>query len=183
MPKRTLKKVVLGLGLVAALSSVAPINQVGAGEARLKPQVMLAGKLISCHDADTYTLRVFDPIIGLWVKTKFRLAGLDAPETCQAAHPEATARVKILLKQGFLVSPSGKRSYDRLLGDLILADGRRLSEVLASEGWGWADTRFKRGRDLVPLVEAAKSARLGLWGGADLRPPWCSCGRKKKDCN
>lgn len=87
-------------------------------------------------DGDTFVLVGGDRI---------RVAYVDTPERGQPGFDEARQRTRELVADGVRCEPVG-RSYDRIVGDCQLADGRWLHVVLFEEGLGCEDWRFSGGR-------------------------------------
>jgi endonuclease YncB( thermonuclease family) len=110
---------------------------------------------------------------------KYRLLGIDAPESSQtcadargagyACGAMATQRMNELV-QGRRVScqPTGARTYDRLVA-VCYADGADLGQQLVTEGWALAYRTYSTA--YVPHEDAARAARAGLWSGTFV-PPW-----------
>jgi len=107
--------------------------------------------------------------------TRIRLWGIDTPETkspkvdvmyfgTQAA--EFTKKLA-LEKQVtvYLEEHRTRGKYGRLLAYVQLPDGRFLNEVLLTEGFAYADLRFKHSffNKYKQLEASARSAKKGLW--------------------
>ncbi len=135
-------------------------------------------------DGDTVHLGVADSADEV---TKVRLIGIDAPEMGSGDRErmdyaqEATAATKRLtLSQSatvYLDQQAGSRDrYERLLAYLQLPDGRFLNEELLSEGFAYADLRFKHGyyQKYQQLEASARALKKGLWAHVtiDQMPPW-----------
>ena len=135
-------------------------------------------------DGDTLHLGVADSEDDA---TKVRLVGVDAPEMGWGGRErmyyaeEATAfagrlamgqRVTVYLDQ-----QAGSRDrYGRLLAYIQLPDGRFLNEELLSEGFAYADLRFKHGyyQKYQQLEASARALKEGLWARVkpDQMPAW-----------
>ena len=109
-------------------------------------------------------------------KTKVRLLGIDAPEMGTSSQPamyyarEATAFLKRLTLDKevrvHLDRQAGSQDkYGRLLAYIELPDGRFANEVLLSEGYVYADRRFRHGysQKYLHLEATARSLHNGLW--------------------
>jgi micrococcal nuclease len=135
---------------------------------------------------DGDTLHLDAPDSGSEV-TKVRLIGVDAPEMGTGGGErmyyaeEATAFAKRLaLGQRvtiYLDQQAGSRDrYNRLLAHVQLPDGRFLNEELLSQGFAYADLRFKHGyyQKYVQLEASARSLKEGLWAHVTLQqmPAW-----------
>ncbi|MBP7050104.1 MAG: thermonuclease family protein [Phycisphaerae bacterium] len=139
-------------------------------------------------DGDTLHLGAAD---GTDETTKVRLIGVDAPEmgsdTGQRMYyaDEATAfaRQSALGRQVtlYLDQRAGSRDrYQRLLAYIQLPDGKFLNEELLSEGFAYADVRFKHGyfQRYRQLEAGARALDKGLW--AHVRPEQMPAWRQKK---
>jgi endonuclease YncB( thermonuclease family) len=134
--------------------------------------------VVNVVDGDTIDIDIPD---GKFNRTRIRLWGVDTPETkdpnlpVQYFGPEATNfTTKLALRKQ---APEGlvtiyldttKRTrdkYDRLLAYVQLPDGRFLNEVLLSEGFAYADLRFRHSfyNKYQQLEAAARSLKKGLW--------------------
>lgn len=106
-----------------------------------------------------------------------RVIGIDTPELkgdeCYAQ--KAKDKVQELLSNSQVTLETdptqGQRDrYERLLRYVFLEDGRNLSEVLISEGYGYEYTYnkdYKYKDDFVKAEEDAKFANLGLWSACE----------------
>ena len=77
----------------------------------------------------------------------------------------------------YLDERAGSRDrYERLLAYLELPDGRFLNEELLSEGYAYADRRFRHSyyQKYLQLEAGARSGGRGLWKDvtAEQMPPW-----------
>ncbi len=127
--------------------------------------------------------------------TKVRLLGIDAPEmgTGQddrmyfAAEATAFARRLALDREVgvYLDERAGSRDrYGRLLAYIELPDGRFLNEELLSEGYVYADQRFRHSyyQKYQQLEAAARSSQRGLWKSVtpEQMPLWLQKRRSKQ---
>jgi micrococcal nuclease len=119
--------------------------------------------------------------------TKVRLIGVDAPEMGSGGRErmyyaeEATAFAKRLALGKrvtiYLDQQAGSRDrYDRLLAYVQLPDGRFLNEELLSQGFAYADLRFKHGyyQKYIQLEAGARALKAGLWAHVTVQqmPAW-----------
>jgi len=119
--------------------------------------------------------------------TRIRLLGIDAPETggeetgVMYFGPEAAefAKKMVLGKSVtvYLDSPNPTRGkYGRLLAYVKLQDSRFLNEVLLTEGYVYADSRFSHSfyNKYKQLQASARSGKRGLWQNIipDQVPEW-----------
>jgi len=143
---------------------------------------------------DGDTLHLDAPDLG-GDSTKVRLLGIDAPEmgSNRSARmyfaEEATAFVKRMALDKevrvYLDERAGSRDrYQRLLAYIELPDGKFLNEELLSEGYVYADGRFKHGyyQKYLQLEAGARSQRRGLWKNVtpEQMPPWLQKQLKKQ---
>jgi len=129
--------------------------------------------VVNVIDGDTFDIDIPD---GRSEHTRVRLLGIDAPETGgeQAGimyfGPEAAEFTKKLtLGKSVIVyldAPNPTRGkYGRLLAYVKLPDGRFLNEVLLTEGYAYADSRFNHSfyNKYRQLQSRARSGKKGLW--------------------
>lgn len=149
--------------------------------ARYQGQRFLVVKVV---DGDT--LDIDAPDLGR-DSTKVRLLGIDAPEMGTnrsermyfAEEATALARRLALGKEVgvYLDERAGSRDrYQRLLAYIELPDGRFLNEELLSEGYAYADRRFRHSyyQKYLQLEAGARAVGQGLWKGVtpEQMPPW-----------
>lgn len=149
--------------------------------ARYQGQKFLVVKVV---DGDT--LHLAAPDLGHDV-TKVRLTGIDAPEigTSRSARmyfaEESTAFAKRMALDKavgvYLDERAGSRDrYERLLAYIELPDGKFLNEELLSQGYAYADRRFRHSyyQKYLQLEAAARSGGRGLWQSVtpEQMPPW-----------
>ena len=118
--------------------------------------------------------------------TRIRLLGIDAPETNTENGPmyfgrQATEFAKnlILEKEVCIYLDEGndtRGKYGRLLAYVQLPDGSFLNEVLLSEGFVYADLRFRHSfyNKYKQIESRARSGKKGLWQNVtpDQMPRW-----------
>ena len=149
--------------------------------ARYQGQKFLVVKVI---DGDT--LHLAAPDLGRDV-TKVRLVGIDAPEIGTSRSErmyfaeESTAFAKRMALDKmvgvYLDERAGSRDrYERLLAYIELPDGRFLNEELLSQGYAYADRRFRHSyyQKYLQLEATARSGGRGLWQNVtpEQKPPW-----------
>jgi micrococcal nuclease len=130
--------------------------------------------------------------------TKVRLIGVDAPEMGSNRSPrmyfatESTAFAKRLALDQvvtvYLDERAGSRDrYQRLLAYIQLPDGRFLNEELLSQGYAYADRRFKHSyyQKYLQLEAAARSTGQGLWKNVtpEQMPSWLQRWQSKKSAS
>ena len=139
--------------------------------------------VLNVVDGDTIDINVPDPppgevspsADGKYNHTRIRLWGIDTPETKNPETgvmyfgPEAAdfTTKSALRKQVtvYLEEHRTRDKYGRLLAYVKLPDDRFLNEVLLSEGFAYADTRFQHSfyHKYKQIEAAARSQKIGLW--------------------
>jgi micrococcal nuclease len=119
--------------------------------------------------------------------TRIRLWGIDTPETKDPrtgpmyfGKEASDFATKLALgKQVTIYLEKEKNSrdkYHRLLAYIQLPDGTFLNEILLSEGYAYADLRFKHGlyNKYKQLESVARSQKKGLWANVtpEQMPKW-----------
>jgi endonuclease YncB( thermonuclease family) len=102
---------------------------------------------------------------------RIRVEGIDCPELRQPYGKEAKRAVMALVIGSPVILRTSGRSRDGALSaDVLLQNGRRLSQILLEEGLAWrvASTGSSGGE----LEEGARYARRGLWADPHPTPPW-----------
>lgn len=135
-------------------------------------------------DGDTIDINIPD---GNYANTRIRLWGVDTPETkhpkLKVMHfgPEAAEFTEKMCFEKqvtvYLDKDNNTRCrYGRLLAYVQLPDGRFLNEVLLSEGFAYADTRFPHSyrEKYIQLEKTAREKKIGLWENItpDQMPKW-----------
>ncbi len=128
--------------------------------------------VINVVDGDTIDINIPD---GQYERTRIRLWGVDTPET---KHPERgvmyfgpeAAEFTCQLTLGkqvtvYLEKHRTRGYYGRLLAYVQLPDDTFLNEVLLTEGFAYADVRFRHSfyHKYKQLEAAARSQKKGLW--------------------
>ena len=128
-------------------------------------------KVVRVIDGDTVDVDI-DLGFGIWFrKERVRIMGIDTPESRTRDKVEkkfglaSKAKLKQLLKDGAIlktqVSKKGedmKGKFGRILGDFILDDGRKVTEVLIDEGHAVA--YFGGSKDDVDAAHLVNRERL-----------------------
>ncbi len=118
--------------------------------------------------------------------TRVRLWGIDTPETknpdtgVMYFGPEAAEfTTKLVLNKRICVYLDATRTrgnYGRLLAYVQLPDGRFLNEVLITEGFAYADLRFRHSlyQKYKQLESSARRQKKGLWEKVtrEQQPEW-----------
>lgn len=125
--------------------------------------------IIRVIDGDTIELFLINSLTTI----KIRLNGIDCPEKGQPYYEEATTYTSDLcLHKQVGVIKYDKDKYDRLIADIILPDGRNLSEELVRAGFAWWYRLYSDDLILKQLENEARIARRGLWFQPNPIPPW-----------
>jgi len=124
--------------------------------------------VLNVSDGDTLTVVVNDKA------EKVRLNGIDCPESDQPFGSQATQLTKQLaLEKAVTITDFGRDKYRRLLGDVVLADGRLLNRELVREGFCWWYRKYAPENTVLEQLETeAREARKGLWADSKPVPPW-----------
>ena len=133
-------------------------------------EATLSGVVLRNNDGDTMVLRLEDGST-----RKIRLYGVDSPESAQPFGPEAQAFVQSLtMGRSVHVVVKDTDDYGRLLGTVVLPDGRLLNRELVRVGLAWWYRYFspELGGDYGSIEQSARDARRGLWVQDDPEAPW-----------
>ena len=124
--------------------------------------------VVSVFDGDTVTVTHAGKV------EKVRLVSIDCPETDQPFGPQATQLARQLaLDKVVTLTDFGRDKYQRLLGELVLPDGRVLNRELVREGFCWWYRKYAPGNTgLEGLEKEAREAKKGLWADPQPVPPW-----------
>ncbi|MHB9071023.1 MAG: thermonuclease family protein [Sedimentisphaerales bacterium] len=140
--------------------------------------------VVKVVDGDTLDIDIPD---ANYKTTRIRLWGVDTPETAKSPKgeiyygQEASQFTKdtVLGKRIIVVlneNTKPRDKYGRLLAYIKLADGIILNEELISNGFAYADTRFKHPdyEKYIELESAARKEKKGLWKDVtpDQMPKW-----------
>ncbi len=139
--------------------------------------------IVNIVDGDTIDIDIPD---GKYDHTRIRLWGVDTPETKNPKTgvmyfgPEAADFTRQLTfgKQVtvYLEERRTRGYYGRLLAYVQLPDKSFLNEVLLSEGFAYADTRFRHSfyHKYKQLEAVARSQKKGLWANVtrEQQPEW-----------
>ena len=124
-----------------------------------------SGKVVSVTDGDTVTV-----LLAGGKKEKVRLAGIDCPEKEQPFGEQAKEFTeKLCLGKKVTVTVSGADRFERVLGEIILPDGKILNEELLRAGLAWWYRKYAPDNfSYEKLEREAREAGRGLWPA----PPW-----------
>ena len=127
----------------------------------------LRGKVVSIQDGDTLT------ILSGQNQVKIRLYGVDCPEKHQAYGSKAHEFTGSLsFGKEIRVVQRSKDQYGRIVGVVVLPDGRVLNEELLKGGLAWWYYRYSAEESYQALETDAKRGRRGLWSDPEPVAPW-----------
>ena len=149
-----------------ALLLVAATLLLGAGP-RHRALTLLTGRVVAVSDGDTIVLENGAD------KVRLRVAGIDCPELHQSYGHQARALTAALtLDRTVTVRVRTHDKYGRTVGEVLLPDGRDLSQELLRAGLAWWYRAHSRSKILRVLEADARAAKRGLWSESDPTPPW-----------
>lgn len=117
-----------------------------------------AGGVIKFYDGDNLV------IVQGGIKTKVRLACVDAPELKQATGQQSRNALKALMKDSEIqLNIISKDRYGRLIAEVI-ADGINVNQTLVQLGQAHFDNQHRKGCDgYATLEKQAQAQHLGIW--------------------
>lgn len=125
------------------------------------------GLVVGIADGDTIT------VLHEGRQERVRLNGIDAPEKRQAFGQKAKRfTADLAFGQTVTVREFGRDKYGRVIGDVVLPDGRVLNEELVRAGLAWWYCRYSHDARLAELEREAREARRGLWVEPNPMAPW-----------
>lgn len=126
------------------------------------------GKVVGVSDGDTVT------VMREGKGERIRLFGVDSPETGQAFGNRAKQLAsELCFGKNVRVVPRDVDHYGRIVGEIVLEDGRNLNHELVAAGMAWWYRQYARNdKTLERLEQEARADKRGLW--ADPKPvaPW-----------
>ena len=127
-----------------------------------------AGKVVGVSDGDTIT------VLRDRTQVRIRLYGVDCPETGQDFGSRAKQFTSELAFGKIVkVMPRATDRYGRIVGDVVLPDGRVLNEELVRVGLAWWYRQHAPNIGTLPQLEAGvRAAKRGLWSQPNPVPPW-----------
>lgn len=135
-------------------------------EAQPKRYVVISALIVAMGATPVAAQRVVDGDTIDLSGTRWRLWGVDAPEsrqTCRDGWPageEATLALRLLVAKGSITCEErGRDRYRRVIG-LCKANGQDLGAAMVSAGMAWAFIRYSS--DYIGQEKAAINARLGI---------------------
>src|SRR5215471_6445926 len=126
------------------------------------------GKVVGISDGDTIS------VLREGKAVKVRLHGVDTPEKAQAFGTQARKFTSdMVFQQTVTVIVQNTDRYGRLVGDVLLPDGRSLNQELVKAGMAWWYRPYAPNDIMLAQLEAeARAAKRGLWADAHPVPPW-----------
>jgi endonuclease YncB( thermonuclease family) len=128
-----------------------------------------SARVVGISDDDTITVLTAEK-----KQVKFRLNGIDAPETGQ---PFGTRAKQLASELAFgktvTIKKHDRDRYGRTIADVILPDGRSMNHEMVRQGMAWWYRRYApNDKELSRLETEAKTNRRGLWSDPNPVPPW-----------
>jgi endonuclease YncB( thermonuclease family) len=109
-----------------------------------------------------------------------RVFGVDAPERGQPYSARAKSFTADLVgNHEVLIEVEDVDRYGRVVGDVVLADGRHLGAELVRAGLAWHYRRYASDPELARLEEDARRDKRGLWAEPAPVPPWVYRGARR----
>jgi hypothetical protein len=109
-------------------------------------------------------------------KIRIRLYGIDSPEKKQSYGQKAKAFVsKLAFGKSVSIRKErrGMGKFGRLIGEVILPDGRVLNHEIVRAGFAWWFKKYAPTNQILRDLEAeARGSKKGLWGSTNPTPPW-----------
>ena len=126
------------------------------------------GKVVGISDGDTIS------VLREGKAVKVRLHGVDTPEKAQAFGTQARQFTgDLAFQQTVTVMIRDTDRYGRLVGEVLLPDGRSLNQELVKAGMAWWYRPYAPNDTTLAQLEAeARTAKRGLWADAHPVPPW-----------
>src|SRR3989442_2083465 len=126
------------------------------------------GKVVGLSDGDTIS------VLREGKAVKVRLHGVDTPEKARAFGTQGRKFTSDLaFQQTVTVEVRATDRYGRLVGEVLLPDGRSLNQELVRAGMAWWYRQYAPKETTLAQLEAdARAAKRGLWADASPVPPW-----------
>lgn len=125
------------------------------------------GRVVGVSDGDTIE------VMRAGRAVRVRLQGIDCPESHQAYGMRAKQfTAEMAFGKTVAVQVYGTDQYGRILGEVILPDGRSLNRELVRNGYAWWYRRYSHDPVLQQLEGEARRERRGLWRDKNPTPPW-----------
>jgi micrococcal nuclease len=128
----------------------------------------LTGKVVGVHDGDSFTLLTANN-----TQYKIRLNGIDCPELKQDFGNVAKQFTSSLIFGKFVTVQTEKKDrYGRMLGVVVLENGKVLNEELLRYGYAWHFKKYNNNSKWAKLEINARKNKLGLWKQTNPIAPW-----------
>jgi endonuclease YncB( thermonuclease family) len=126
------------------------------------------GKVVGISDGDTIS------VLREGKAVKVRMHGVDTPEKAQAFGTQARKFTSdLVFQRDVTVVVHTTDRYGRLVGEVLLPDGRSLNQELVKAGMAWWYRQYAPNDTMLARLEAeARTAKRGLWADAHPVPPW-----------
>jgi endonuclease YncB( thermonuclease family) len=119
---------------------------------------VVRGRVTLVRDGDTVEVRSGDREI------RVRVYGIDTPERGQPWSTKAKRFTADLVgNREVVLRVRAKDKYDRTVAEVLLPDGRNLSEEILRAGLAWHYDFHSRNAEWHRLMEEARAAGRGLW--------------------
>jgi endonuclease YncB( thermonuclease family) len=126
-----------------------------------------SGTIVVVADGDTLT------VLRDRTRYRVRLYGIDAPEPGQPFGERARRyAAQFALGKPVTVEPTDRDRRGWLVAEIVLPDGRRLSQEMLRAGYAWRLGPQSQDAELARLEADARAAHRGLWADARPMPPW-----------
>lgn len=126
-----------------------------------------SGRVVRVLDGDT--LEVLEGA----TPRRVRLHGVDCPERNQPYGSRARQfTAQLAFGRTVTVVIRDRDRYGRLVGEVLLPDGRNLNRELLAAGYAWWYRRYSRDLRLAVLEWMARWRKRGLWQDPHPVPPW-----------
>ena len=163
-----MRRVTRNAGRVGAILSLAAIALLVLASCRdRRHRDPFHARVVGVTDGDTIT------VLDGTTPVKVRLNGIDSPEKGQPFGARAKQLTsKLAFGIDVTVRPLGRDRYGRVLGEVILPDGRVLNRELVAAGMAWHYARYSKDETLARLERQARKGRVGLWSKPRPVAPW-----------
>ncbi len=126
------------------------------------------GKVVGVSDGDTISVMREGKAV------KVRLHGIDCPEKKQ---PYGTKAKRFTSDMAFgkevTIWGKTKDRYGRIVGEVILPDGKNLNREIVDAGLAWWYQKYAPNDWILKALEAgARAKKRGLWMDKNPIPPW-----------
>jgi endonuclease YncB( thermonuclease family) len=126
------------------------------------------GKVVGLGDGDTLS------VLREGKAVKIRLHGIDTPESKQPFGTRARQYTgELAFNQLVTVLVRDTDRYGRIVGEVVLPDGRNLGQELVRAGYAWWYKQYAPKETVLQQLEAdARAEQRGLWADPHPIAPW-----------